>query len=420
MRWGMTPLRAVLLVAICGLLLPAATAWAEPPSNDDFANREVLSGALPIEVTRSNVEATKEEGEFIPGLAPAGHSIWFEWEAESTGWVTIGACDDEFPTILAVFTGTELEHLTPAAGGNKDEGPDCPYSQRQFTFKATSGTKYVIAVDGNIFHLPEAPTPVTEGEIVLRIEETPAPPNDDFADATIVSAPVEEEPGGNRFSFAAANGFNWTATEEAEEPPAAAGAAGLSVWYRWTAPGTGNAHFSICCATGHLLGIYRGSAPGALEVLFLGSGFSHEMQVTEGETLYLGVDSQIEESTGEPDPGFFQLQISMQLPPLPPTPPPVSSAPQPDLTAPQTTLSRSAIFAASRSAKFWFSSSEPGGFLCRLDKHPYRACGSPKRYKHLKPGRHVFRVYAVDAAGNPDPSPAVARFKLPHPKRIHG
>lgn len=413
-RWGMRSLGATLMV-ICGLLLPVASAWAEPPANDNFANREVLSGSLPIEVTRSNVEATSESGEFIPGLAPAGHSVWFEWEAQSTGWVTIGACDDAFPTIVGIFTGTELEHLTPVVSGNRDEGPDCPYSQRQYTFKAISGTKYVIAVDGNVFHLPEAPTPVTEGEIVLRIEETPAPPNDDFANATVVSAPIEEEPDGHRFYFATANGFNWTATEEAEEPPAAGGAAGLSVWYRWTAPATGSAHFSVCCATGFRLGIYRGSAPGALEVLFLGGGFGNEMQVAEGETFYLGVDSAIDESSGEPDPGFFQLQIQMQPPPLPKPPPP----PGPDVTPPQTTVSRSAIFAASRSAKFWFSSTESGVFLCQLDKRPYKACGSPKRYKHLKPGKHAFRVKAVDSAGNLDASPAVARFKLPHPK-AHG
>src|SRR4051794_3676471 len=126
---------AAALIGIFGcLVLPAVAAAA--PANDDFAARELLSGSLPIEVQRSNVGATKEPGEFIPGLGPAGHSIWFEWEATSTGWVTIGACDDEFPTVLGLFTGTEVDKLTPVASGNADEGPDCPYSQRQYTFKA--------------------------------------------------------------------------------------------------------------------------------------------------------------------------------------------------------------------------------------------------------------------------------------------
>ncbi|HEU4461234.1 MAG TPA: hypothetical protein VFR75_01450, partial [Solirubrobacterales bacterium] len=61
--------------------------------NDKFANRQILPagfpGGTPIEVTGSNVEAGKEEGEFIPGLAPAGHSVWFEWEASGDGWVSV-------------------------------------------------------------------------------------------------------------------------------------------------------------------------------------------------------------------------------------------------------------------------------------------------------------------------------------------
>src|SRR6476659_2852328 len=90
MRWGIAGILAALLLAL------PASAVAAPPANDDFANRQVLGGPLPIEVTASNVEATKEEGEFIPGLSPAGHSVWFEWEAQADGWVTIGACEEAF------------------------------------------------------------------------------------------------------------------------------------------------------------------------------------------------------------------------------------------------------------------------------------------------------------------------------------
>jgi hypothetical protein len=127
---GAVPAVLGALTLSMGLLLAGSTAaLATPPANDNFAEREDLSSTLPIKVTGSNAGATKEEGEYIPGLAPAGHSVWFEWEATNTGWVTIGACEDEFPTILAVFTGTELEHLTPVAGGNASEGPDCRTSR---------------------------------------------------------------------------------------------------------------------------------------------------------------------------------------------------------------------------------------------------------------------------------------------------
>jgi hypothetical protein len=40
-----------------------------------------------------------------------------------------------------------------------------------------------------------------------------------------------------------------------------------------------------------------------------------------------------------------------------------------------------------------------------------RRCASPRAYS-LAPGRHRVRIFAVDAAGNPDPTPAVFRFRV--------
>lgn len=52
-------------------------------------------------------------------------------------------------------------------------------------------------------------------------------------------------------------------------------------------------------------------------------------------------------------------------------------------------------------AKFKFTSDEAGStFRCKLDKKPFAKCKSPKTYKKLKPGKHVFKVKATDAAGN--------------------
>ncbi|HET7484923.1 MAG TPA: NosD domain-containing protein [Solirubrobacterales bacterium] len=63
--------------------------------------------------------------------------------------------------------------------------------------------------------------------------------------------------------------------------------------------------------------------------------------------------------------------------------------------------------------KFKFSSSEAGStFECKLDKQPFKPCRSPKKYKKLKPGKHVFKVWAIDKAGNVDPTPAKKKFKI--------
>jgi hypothetical protein len=81
-------------------------------------------------------------------------------------------------------------------------------------------------------------------------------------------------------------------------------------------------------------------------------------------------------------------------------------------------------------AMFLFSSSEAASFTCRLDRRKAIRCGrqggfvckalSPRclahrSYSGLKPGRHIFRVWAVDAAGNKDPTPAKRRFRVPVP-----
>lgn len=61
---------------------------------------------------------------------------------------------------------------------------------------AVSGTKYEIAVEGNIFNPNPGVTPDTEGEFERWVEWTPPPPNDDFADPKVIKSEIEEEPDG--------------------------------------------------------------------------------------------------------------------------------------------------------------------------------------------------------------------------------
>jgi len=51
-------------------------------------------------------------------------------------------------------------------------------------------------------------------------------------------------------------------------------------------------------------------------------------------------------------------------------------------------------------------------FQCKLDKKPFRACRSPKTFKHLKAGTHVFEVRAKDSRGQLDRAPAKKQFKI--------
>jgi len=64
-------------------------------------------------------------------------------------------------------------------------------------------------------------------------------------------------------------------------------------------------------------------------------------------------------------------------------------------------------------AKFKFTSSEANStFECKLDKGKFKKCSSPKTYKKLKPGKHVFKVRAIDKARNVDPTPAKRKFTV--------
>lgn len=63
-------------------------------------------------------------------------------------------------------------------------------------------------------------------------------------------------------------------------------------------------------------------------------------------------------------------------------------------------------------AQFRFSANlEDAVFRCKIDGRPFAACKSPRTYKRLSPGRHVFRVAAL-AGGAADPTPAVFRWRV--------
>ena len=73
------------------------------------------------------------------------------------------------------------------------------------------------------------------------------------------------------------------------------------------------------------------------------------------------------------------------------------------------------ILAASRrphKVVFAFAASEPGAkFRCKLDRKPFAPCHSPRAFL-VRAGRHAVRVFAIDAAGNRDRSPALFRFRV--------
>ncbi len=409
-------------------MLMAPRAAVAAPANDDFANAQVLSAGVPVEVTATNVEATKEPGEPFYGFAQAGHSVWFEWEATISGFVTVGTCGTDFTTVIGVFTGTQLGELTEVAGNYNSEGPGCPsFDGREVTFKATSGTVYEIAVDGSSFYLPPAEPPSGEGAIELQVKATPVPPNDDFANAEAIIGSISEEPGAEfAYYWATARGSNWNASKEPGEPDHAGDPGGASVWYSWTAPASGTASAGTCEGKPLVVGVYLGDSIGALTPVG-----SHEypcaasFPAIAGMTYRIAMDGEFDTGSGAPAMRAFSVHVSMQLPPQPkdtqvksPTP---SSSPPTDTTPPNTTARKWVLKRMPPIVVVGFASNEPGStFRCKLDEGRFRSCKSPKRFTNAEPGRHAFRVAAIDAVGNVDPTPAIVRFNVPKPRHRKG
>jgi Tol biopolymer transport system component len=88
-----------------------------------------------------------------------------------------------------------------------------------------------------------------------------------------------------------------------------------------------------------------------------------------------------------------------------------------DVEPPQTEITKAPKNRTSkRKARYRFESSQPGSrFECKLDRKAFKPCDSPRRYKRLQARRHRFKVRAVDAAGNADPTPAKDRFRVLKP-----
>jgi hypothetical protein len=421
MSRGKRRLPALVLGLSCLVAVVPASA-AAAPSNDNLGSPKALSG-LPINATGSNVDATPEPGELNGAFEqPAGHSVWFSWEAESTGWVTVGTCGSDFGSLVDVYTGSSYATLARVPGSNEGPDEDCFPAGSEATIHAVAGTTYSIRVDGNLS--PMAPAP-KEGTFALEIAPTPLPANDAFAAARAVTAESSE---GGTFYRVDVSGFNWNATKEPGEPAHAGDQGGASVWYSWTAPASGRAHVGVGSAAfesqpgipdGGRLGAYTGSSLGGLIPVGTPGRYLHEvdLDVSAGAVYRFAVDGRFDSLTGMPLMGRFTFLIYLNVPPAEKSGP---SLPPIDATAPETTIFKRSLRPGKRSVTLAFRSTERlGGFLCKLDGRKPAKCGSPKTFAALAAGAHTVRVRAVDTAGNADPTPAIARFAIPRQQRRH-
>ncbi|RKQ87756.1 carboxypeptidase family protein [Solirubrobacter pauli] len=215
----------------------AFTLQFDQPANDNFADAETLTGRE-TSVSGDGSAAGAEAGEPDHGLfIPASRSVWYRWTAPIDGAYTFSTCTSS--TRLALYRGASLATLTPATvtGGFS---PTCASS---YTIQATAGTEYRIAVDGYEFNLTVVGPPA----------------NDAFADARDL---------GSNLSIGSERNTN--ASRETEEVASAA----HSVWYRWTAPRTGETTIDTCSLADFdaVLSVFTGTSLAALTPIASGDG----------------------------------------------------------------------------------------------------------------------------------------------------
>jgi hypothetical protein len=87
----------------------------------------------------------------------------------------------------------------------------------------------------------------------------------------------------------------------------------------------------------------------------------------------------------------------------------------PDTTPPNTTITGGPSGETTdNTPTFAFGSDEANStFVCQIDQALPEACTSPHTTQPLGTGTHTFAVYARDAAGNQDPTPATRQFTVP-------
>ncbi len=89
------------------------------------------------------------------------------------------------------------------------------------------------------------------------------------------------------------------------------------------------------------------------------------------------------------------------------------------LVAPDTIIDRSPTGTIHvPTATFSYHSTEPGTFACQVDGNAFATCGASFTTPPLTDGVHRFAVAATDAAGNTDPTPALAMVTVEVPPTL--
>lgn len=218
-------------------------------SNDNFANRMVVTGPTFTTTTVSSDSATTEIGE---PLAHRYHTVWYSWTAPSDLRVTLNRGGSTGSDIsMFVYIGNTLGTLCPVLST----------SNQTLSWVAVRGVTYQIAVDryyssntGTI-SLNLTSSAFGSGGTVVGpdLPTTSSPSNDNFSNRKVLS--------GLPITLIAVNGG---ATRESAEPSNG----NRTLWYSYTAPADQWLDISIeSYISDYSINVYQGDSYGVMQLI---------------------------------------------------------------------------------------------------------------------------------------------------------
>lgn len=112
---------------------------------DSFAEATSLNLQIGCTILKSSTAGlTREPGEPLHAGSRGGASGWYRWTAPLNAHVTLDTAGSGFDTLLAVYVGNEVSHLTRVASSEDSGG----HLTSRLEFVGLQGTEYWIAIDG--------------------------------------------------------------------------------------------------------------------------------------------------------------------------------------------------------------------------------------------------------------------------------
>jgi PKD repeat protein len=247
-----------------------------PPANDNFADATVISY---INQSLDVTGATTETGEPTGGCnSPYQHTVWYKFTAPTSGAVMTSLWGS-YDAVLNVYRADG-----PGMGGLSS------------SLICGSGSWW-LPVAANSTYYFQVGTISSGGSLQFNMSFEPAPANDNFADAKIITALPYDD-----------NTYMATAALEIGEPTPSCGSTSKTIWYAYTPAASGSVSQRTDTWSSTVVGVYTGNSLSTLqEVACRSRNYDSSFltfHVNAGTTYYFQVGTN--EYTSVP----FHLQIA--------------------------------------------------------------------------------------------------------------